>query len=60
MKLKFMIWLGTQNIYRIYDKYQVSEDDMSCISQNTSNQKIVTLITCNNINNSERLIIKAK
>lgn len=46
-------------IYKIYDIYEVLENDVSCLTQDTNGQKEITLITCNN-NNGKRLIIKAK
>ncbi len=51
---------GSQNTYEVYGRFEVREDDLSCTSQNTSGKKIVTLITCNNANNSKRLVIKSK
>lgn len=45
--------------YYIYDKFESSEKDTSCINQDTNGQKELTLITCNNLNKN-RLIIKAK
>lgn len=44
--------------YIIYDKFKVKENNLECIS-NTNNIEI-TLITCNDNNNSERIIVKAK
>ncbi len=51
---------GNKMLYVIYQKKEVDSTDLSCTSQNTANQKIITLITCSNTNNSKRLIIKAK
>lgn len=45
--------------YSIYDIYETKANDLSCTSQETNNTKIVTLITCNNMN-GKRLIVKAK
>ena len=45
--------------YKIYDKYETKPDDISCTFQNTNNTRIVTLITCNNVN-GKRLVIHAK
>ena len=49
---------GTNLEYIIYHKLKVSENNLSCVlsSQNVE----ITLITCNNTNNKERIIIKAK
>ena len=45
--------------YKIYDKYETKPDDVSCTFQDTNNTRIVTLITCNNVN-GKRLVIHAK
>ena len=50
---------GNSIDYKIYDIYQSSSDDTSCTFQNTDNKKIVTLVTCNNIN-GKRLIIHSE
>ena len=49
---------NTKLKYSIYNKFVVIENNLECI-QETNNIE-VTLITCNNIDNSKRLIIKAK
>lgn len=50
---------GNHINYSIYDIYEINSDDTSCTFQDTKGQKIVTLITCNNVN-GKRLIIHAK
>lgn len=50
---------GREIIYIVYDKYEVSPDDLSCTSQEVGENRILTLLTCNNIN-GKRTIIKAK
>lgn len=50
---------GNSLEYFVYDKYEVTTDDLSCTSQDTNEEKEVTLITCNNLNGM-RIIIKAK
>lgn len=50
---------GTSKEYNIYKKYEINPNDTSCTLQDTNNLKIVTLVTCNNIN-GKRLILKAK
>lgn len=45
--------------YSIYEKYETYPEDTSCTFQETNNARIVTLITCSDIN-SKRLIIHAK
>ena len=50
---------GDNVLYKIYDIYETTPDDTTCTFQNTDNQRIVTLVTCNNVN-GKRLIIHAK
>lgn len=50
---------GTQYIYIIYDIYEVSASDLSPVLNYDTNEKILTLVTCNNMN-SNRIILKAK
>lgn len=45
--------------YYVYDKFESSEKDTSCISQDVQVSQELTLITCNNLNKN-RLIVKAK
>lgn len=51
---------GNNMFYEVYSKYEVNSNDLTCTSQAVDNQKIVTLITCDNINDLKRLIIQAK
>lgn len=51
---------GQKHEYHIENKYEVNANDLSCISQDVGNNKLVTLITCNNSNNLKRLVIQAK
>ena len=44
--------------YTVYNKYQVSDDDMSPISPLTNGRKDITLITCTD-DSKERIIVKA-
>lgn len=44
--------------YKVYDKYLVDPNDVSCTSQLTNGKREVTLITCTN-DNKQRYIIKA-
>lgn len=48
-----------QYTYLVYDIYEVPESDLSPIFNYEQNEKILTLVTCNNFN-SNRIIIKAK
>ena len=46
--------------YVVYDVYTTLSTDLECINQNTNGEKIITLITCDSINNNYRTIVKAK
>ena len=50
---------GTVLKYKVYNKYTVVPEDVSCTSQLTDGKKEVTLITCTN-DNKLRYIIKAR
>lgn len=50
---------GKKMDYIIYEKREILSTDLSCTSQETNGNIIVTLITCNNIS-GKRLQIKAK
>lgn len=50
---------GRKLDYTIYEKSEVEANDTTCISQDTNNSRIVTLITCNTLKGT-RVIIKAK
>jgi len=45
--------------YIVYDKKEISADDLSCTNQETNNLREITLITCNNVKGN-RVCIKAK
>ena len=45
--------------YVVENKYETKSSDMSCTSQNTNGESIVTLLTCNNVSNN-RLVVVAK
>lgn len=51
--------LGNQYIYSVFDKYEVSENDLSPIFDYNKSFKQLTLVTCNNLNHN-RIIVKAK
>lgn len=52
--------LSGRNIkYSVYDKFTVDPTDVSCTSQLTNRQKIVTLITCTN-DSKQRVVVKAR
>lgn len=44
--------------YIIYEKYTVKKNNLNCTNNTIDTQ--VTLITCNDSNNSERIVVKAK
>ena len=50
---------GQTITYKIYDKYVVQPDDVSCTSQRTNGLKEVTLITCTD-DSKLRVIVKAR
>ena len=50
---------GQTIIYKIYDKYVVEPDDVSCTSQRTNGLKEVTLITRTD-DSKQRVIVKAR
>lgn len=50
---------GTQMQYLVYDKYEVSETDLSCTEQNTNGKIEATLITCTS-KKKNRLIVKLR
>ena len=50
---------GNQVDYSIFDIYETSPDDTSCTFQDTNGKKIVTLVTCNNVN-GKRLVVHAR
>lgn len=50
---------GKKIVYSVIKKFEVEQNDFSCTNQNTQNEKIVTLLTCNNVN-GKRVIIQAK
>lgn len=46
--------------YLVYKIYTSNAKDTECMNQNTNNQKIITLVTCDSNNNAFRTIVKAK
>ena len=58
-QIKIYDLTGNAVVYEIYDKYEIKPNDTSCTFQDTNNQRIVTLVTCNNVN-GKRLVIHAK
>ena len=51
---------GQKQEYCIFQKYEVEANDFSCTSQEVNNTKIVTLLTCDDVNSNKRLVVQAK
>lgn len=49
---------GNRVVYQVYDNYKTSPKDISCLNQNTGNEKEITLITCT-MGATKRVIVKA-
>lgn len=49
---------GTKLTYTVYDKYEIKQDDFSCLEQNTNGKIELTLITCIKYQKTKRLVIK--
>ena len=45
--------------YAVYDRYEVNENDVSCLNQQTNGNREITLITCTN-DDEKRLVVKAR
>lgn len=58
-KIKIYDLTGTLIEYKIFDIYETKPDNLNCTSQDTDGKKIVTLLTCNNVN-GRRLVVKAE
>lgn len=46
--------------YEVYDKFIVKNTDTACTSQQTEGRREITLITCTNASNDDRVIVKAR
>ena len=51
---------GNKLDYIVYDKSDIAASELNCTNQNTNGKREVTLITCNSINNTRRIVVKAK
>ena len=58
-KIQIYDLAGNYVTYEIYDIYESRANDTSCAFQDTNNLKLVTLVTCNNVN-GKRLVLHAK
>lgn len=52
--------LGVYVEYKVYDIYKAKQNDLSCINQDTNGLRIITLITCDTMDDNYRTIVKAK
>lgn len=50
---------GKNVIYKVYNKYEINENDMNCTNQDTNGNIELTLITCTK-KKKNRLVVKAK
>lgn len=46
--------------YEVYDIFKVKPDEIETLKQGTGDEKFVTLITCDSVNDSFRTIVKTK
>ena len=46
--------------YSVYLKYETKPDDISCTSQNTNGNTIITLVTCNNVSGNRLVVVASK
>lgn len=46
--------------YVVYNVYTSFSKDTECMNQDTNDHRVITLVTCNSINNNYRTIVKAK
>lgn len=49
---------GNKISYKVYDKYQIKQNDFSCLNQKTNGKIELTLITCVKHQKNKRLIVK--
>lgn len=48
-----------EKLYLVYDKFEISKDDLECTNQETNGEMEVTLITCTS-NKKKRLVVKCR
>lgn len=51
---------GQKRIYKIFKKFEVEANDLSCTTQDIGNQKMITLLTCDNSNQNKRIVVQAR
>lgn len=49
---------GKKITYKVYSKYEIKQDDFSCLDQETNGRTELTLITCIKHQKSKRLVVK--
>ena len=49
---------GEKYIYHVFSIYEVNSTDLSPVLENSHNERILTLITCNNLND-KRIVVKS-
>jgi len=50
--------LGNKLTYKVYDKYEIQQDDFDCLEQNTDGKIELTLITCIKHQKTKRFVVK--
>lgn len=51
---------GKKQNYFVFEKKEVDSKDFSCTNQNVGNNKLITLLTCDNSNQSKRIVVQGK
>lgn len=51
---------GNSVDYIVYKVYTTDHKDTECMNQNTNNSRVITLVTCDTLDNNFRTIVKAK
>lgn len=49
---------GNKLSYKVYDKYEIKQDNFDCLNQDTDGKTELTLITCVKYHKSKRLVVK--
>lgn len=49
---------GNSLNYKVYDKYEIKQNDFSCLEQDTQGKIELTLLTCVKYQSSKRLVVK--
>ncbi len=51
---------GSNCDYIVYNVYKTPSNNLECINQETYGLRFITLVTCDDVNNNYRVIVKAK